>query len=237
MIRIHEARPERIERGRALVFGAPLLHEVVVEEHPAVFVPQERVHQPLAATGAEMPIGRVVAGTVLQDQAASERRLEDAADVDLVLVEEGVQVDRAEVGGAAFEPVARVVPGLAHGAVVDEVGVEGGLRDLALQVEAGVEAHVHPGGCGVGPQDGVEMPFLGFRGHADPVRVVAAQAGGGEAPRPHPDRLVLANGRLEYAAQPFRSRRTFREVGVDGQAHRGQERWLRAGEVVAAVGV
>jgi hypothetical protein len=254
------AGPERPEGGDGLVQALALLDGVVVKVEPLALVPEVVVDHVLPPGRAREPlVARLRAARAPLAARARVRRLRDGPgrevelllelelvvehladrgpDVDLVLVEERLEVDRAQVRAPLLEAVRRVVARLAHGAVVEEVLVERGLAQRAVVVPLRELVHGQAVLVRERLEDVREVRRLRLGRDAEPVRAEAREARlGVDARLRDPDGVVLLDGGLDRGAEPAPVRV---EVGpvelvVDLEGHVGQERRLRAAEVVGA---
>lgn len=161
-------------------------------------------------------------------------------DVDLVLIQQTLQVDRPQIRAALLESVRRVVPRFAYGAVVQEVLIQLGLFQNPIVVFLAKLEHRQAVLCCVWLQDVCEMGGLGFGRDTQAVWSVTREAGLRIHPRlSNPDGVVLLDSCPYGALQPIAVSIDIRPVKlvVNLQCHVREEWWLRATEIVAATAV
>ena len=152
------ARPERPESRNGLVRHLDIRDGVPVEVELLGLVPEVLVDPPLTPVLPREPLvyglhpaeAALDTGLVAEDALRGGRegrqrevffegqlpteRLDRGRDVHFVLVQQGVQVDRREVGALLLEAITGIVPALTYSTIVHKVLVQLGFFDRAVVV-------------------------------------------------------------------------------------------------------
>lgn len=255
--------PQRPERRSALVEALLLLHGIIVEIQTLTLIPTIPIDRLPAPVRARKPLRAVLCAGVRalavrirvcldarRERCEIEVLLElklvvkhlayRSRYVDFVLVQQRLQVDRAEVGAALLEAVCRVVARLTHRTVVQEVLVELGFADRQVVVAFAEFVDGQSVLRRVRLDDVREVRRLCLRRDTHACRAVAREPGlGVDAGLRNPNGVILFDGRLYRALKPLSVSIKIRpiELVVDLKRHVGEEWWLRTGEVVGAAAV
>ena len=152
-------------------------------------------------------------------------------------VKNAVYIYTGQIGAHIVKAGGGVVAAFAHAAVVHEIAVERRLDNFTFIVKALEFAHRQAVFVGIFLQLEIEMAGLGFFRAAVSFAEIAVQPDFGEAGgRVHPHVFIFGNRNAHMLSQPF-GRHAFAASGHKGGQIRRVERRLRAGEVIAAVGV
>ena len=199
-------------------------------------MPQIIIHQRLALGRLRAPIVGAVAFALIIE-AAAEILVGERGQVGFHAVKNAVYIYTGQIGAHIVKAGGGVVAAFAHAAVVHEIAVERRLDDFAFIVKALEFAHRQAVFVGIFLQLEIEMAGLGFFRAAVSFAEIAVQPDFGEAGgRVHPHVFIFGNRNAHMLSQPF-GRHAFAASGHKGGQIRRVERRLRAGEVIAAVGV